>query len=84
MLSLGFSEAAAADAREHHFHATEKKRNLPDGSLEVRFTAGGLLEMAWHLFTWGSTVNVVRPRALRRLYGELLHEAARDNPPHKD
>jgi predicted DNA-binding transcriptional regulator YafY len=76
-----FSAAAAADAREHHFHATEKKRDLPDGSLEVRFTAGGLLEMARHLFTWGPAVNVVRPRALRKLYSDMLQEAARSNPP---
>jgi predicted DNA-binding transcriptional regulator YafY len=79
-----FSGTAAADAREHHFHATEKKQDLPDGSLEVRFTAGGLLEMAWHLFTWGPAVNVVRPPALRKLYGDLLQEAARSNPPLED
>ena len=70
-----FSKAAAADAREQHFHATEKKRDLPDGSLEVRFTAGGLLEMAWHLFTWGSSVRVIRPPELRKLYSDLLRDA---------
>jgi predicted DNA-binding transcriptional regulator YafY len=71
-----FSKAAAPDAREHHFHATEKKRELPNGSLEVRFTAGGLLEMAWQLFTWGSEVEVVGPPALRKLYADLLRDAA--------
>jgi len=79
-----FSPAAAMDAREYHFHATEQKRDLPDGSVEVRFTAGGMLEMAWHLFTWGSAVQVVRPRGLRKLYGALLQEAAHGNPPLRD
>jgi predicted DNA-binding transcriptional regulator YafY len=36
----------------------------PDGSLVVRFRAGGLLEMAWHLFTWGDQVEVVEPGEL--------------------
>jgi hypothetical protein len=31
--------------------------------LIVRFRAGGLLEMAWHLF-WGTEVQVLMPRKL--------------------
>lgn len=39
----------------------------PDGSLIVRFRAGGALEMSWHLFTWGSDVEVLEPAKLRKL-----------------
>jgi len=34
------------------------------GSLLVRFRAGGLLEMSWHLFTWGDEVEVIKPKRL--------------------
>ncbi len=70
-----FSPELAADAREHHFHPTEQRAELPDGSLELRFTAGGLQEMAWHLFTWGPGVEVVSPPELRELYASLLRDA---------
>jgi len=36
----------------------------PDGSLTVRFRAGGDLEMAWHLYTWGNQVEVLEPKNL--------------------
>ena len=70
-----FPATLAADAREHHFHPTEEKVDLPDGGLELRFAAGGLLEMAWELFTWGPGVEVVAPDALREQYATLLHGA---------
>jgi predicted DNA-binding transcriptional regulator YafY len=39
----------------------------PDGSLIVRFSASGHLEMAWHLYLWGDDVEVLAPPALRQL-----------------
>jgi predicted DNA-binding transcriptional regulator YafY len=62
-----FSPKAAPDAREFLFHPTQTIGDEPDGSLIVRFRAGGLLEMAWHLFTWGSEVQVLKPRKLKSL-----------------
>jgi predicted DNA-binding transcriptional regulator YafY len=35
-----------------------------DGSLTVRFRAGGDLEMAWHLYCWGDQVEVLAPQRL--------------------
>jgi hypothetical protein len=40
----------------------------PDGSLIVRFRAGGLLEMAWHLFTWRNEVKVLKLRKLNAYF----------------
>jgi predicted DNA-binding transcriptional regulator YafY len=40
---------------------TQEVELQPDGSLVVRFTAGGALEMAWHLYTWGRHVTVIQP-----------------------
>jgi len=75
-----FAPALAADALEHHFHPTEAKQKQPDGSVEVRFTAGGLREMAWHLFTWGPGVEILSPEPLRALYREMLRDAGGPTP----
>ena len=62
-----FTPKAAPDAHEFLFHPTQTMEDQPDGSLIVRFRAGGAQEMAWHLFTWGSEVEVVKPKRLKQL-----------------
>lgn len=61
-----FAATAAAAAEEFLFHPSQKMSRRSDGSLEVRFRAGGLLEMAWHLYCWGDQVEVLEPEALAR------------------
>jgi len=56
-----FSPAVAAEAEKFLFHPSQETNRHDDGSLTVRFTAGGRLEMAWHLQTWGREVRVVKP-----------------------
>lgn len=58
------SPEAADDARDYLFHPSQTMEEQPDGSLIVRFHAGGLLEMCWHLFTWGGAIRVVEPPEL--------------------
>lgn len=60
-----FSPAAAPTAREFLFHPTQEMTEEADGSLTVRFTASGHLEMAWHLYMWGDAVEVLAPEPLR-------------------
>ena len=60
-----FAPAAAPTAREFLFHPTQEMTEGEDGSLTVRFTASGHLEMAWHLYMWGDAVEVLAPTALR-------------------
>ena len=62
-----FSSKVAADARQYLFHPSQTFEDQPDGSLIVRFRAGGALEMTWHLFKWGHEVEVVKPLRLRTL-----------------
>jgi predicted DNA-binding transcriptional regulator YafY len=57
-----FSPEAAQDAREFLFHPAQTSEEQPDGSLIVRFRAGGAQEMAWHLLTWGDSVEVLEPQ----------------------
>ena len=59
-----FAPSAAATAREFEFHPTQKMVDEPDGSLLVQFNASGWVEMAWHLFSWGSAVEVIAPPQL--------------------
>jgi predicted DNA-binding transcriptional regulator YafY len=64
---LRFDPSAAPDARTYLFHPTQTLTDEGDGSLTVRFRAGGLLQMAQHLMTWGPTVAIIAPERLRNL-----------------
>ena len=63
---LRFDADAARDASAFLFHPDQSVEENEDGSLTVRFDAGGLDEMCWHLFTWGEGVTVEKPARLRR------------------
>jgi predicted DNA-binding transcriptional regulator YafY len=69
-----FSAEAAPLARQFQFHQSQVLEPCENGSLIVRFHAGGLLEMAWHLMTWGQHVEVLEPAALRALLPEKMPE----------
>jgi predicted DNA-binding transcriptional regulator YafY len=60
-----FSPRAAAHARGFEFHPAQVIEDQPDGSVIVRFSAAGHLEMAWHLYAWGHDVEVLAPERLR-------------------
>lgn len=64
-----FSPRASQVASEFLFHPNQEQEMLADGSLTVRFTACGWLEMAWFLYQWGEDVEVLEPVDLR----ELVH-----------
>lgn len=72
-----FSPEVAADAREYLFHPTQTMEEQPDGSLLVRFHAGGVLEMCWHLFKWGEAVEVLAPKRLRNAYRTMIESVRR-------
>lgn len=72
-----FAPQVADRAAEWRFHPTQTARRLPDGGLEVRFTACGWLEMTWHLYQWGDAVEVLAPSEL----AEMVHSARRGDFP---
>lgn len=79
---LRFDPEVADAARQFRFHATQQLLDRPDGSLEVRFRSGGLLEIARHIFTWGGTAQVIEPERLRQtLAAELDAVAVRNELP---
>lgn len=56
-----FDKEAATEAKRYVFHPTQQIFENPDGTLTVKFKAGGRLEMDWHLYTWGNHVKVIKP-----------------------
>ena len=80
---LRFNPDAAPDASTFLFHPSQTLQENDDGSLTVRFRAGGLEEMCRHLFSWGESVTVEKPAELReRLRGMCarLAEHHADSP----
>jgi len=67
---LRFAPEAAEDAAGWVFHPPQRMERDGDGGLVVRFRAGGMREMCWHLFTWGEAVTVVEPEELRNQLAE--------------
>lgn len=53
-----FVPDVAKEAACYQFHPKQKVEWMEDGSLLVRFRAGGRLEMEWYLARWGGTVEV--------------------------
>lgn len=53
-----FLPEVADEAATYVFHPRQETERLPDGSMVVRFRAGGRQEMAWYLARWGDNVDV--------------------------
>tara|TARA_R110002110_G_scaffold296500_3_gene510758 strand:- start:5573 stop:6565 length:993 start_codon:yes stop_codon:yes gene_type:complete len=62
-----FAPSAAPVARDFRFHPNQVMTDMPDGGLLVEFSASGWVEMAWHLVSWGRTVEVLDPPELRTM-----------------
>lgn len=70
-----FAPGAADRARRFQFHPQQNVTELPDGGIEVCFEASGHLEMCWHLYAWGDSIEVVSPPIL----AELVHSHRRSD-----
>jgi predicted DNA-binding transcriptional regulator YafY len=73
---LRFVPEVADEVDNFRFHPTQTITREADGSTVVRFRAGGLREMAWHLFTWGDAITIIAPKDLEAMMLECL-EASR-------
>jgi predicted DNA-binding transcriptional regulator YafY len=65
----------ADDALGWRFHPRQTVTQAEDGTVRVRFRAAGMLELAWHLFTWGDKVRVIAPDSLRETLVTELRKA---------
>ena len=67
-----FAPAVALAVAEYVFHPSQSIEQQRDGSTIVRFRTGGLMEMCWHLYTWGANVEVLEPPELVKLMKTAL------------
>lgn len=74
---LHVTPGGADEARGWRWHPTQTFEDQPDGSVIVRFTASGMRELAWHLFTWRDQVRIVAPERLKQVMAEELAAAMR-------
>jgi predicted DNA-binding transcriptional regulator YafY len=54
------------DFKNYRFHPSQTVEPHAQGGALVRFRASGMLELAWHLFTWGNKIEIVEPLSLRQ------------------
>ncbi|MET0294247.1 MAG: YafY family protein [Phenylobacterium sp.] len=80
-VALRIRPHGAPDALGWRFHANQTVEPQADGSVLVRFRASGMLELAWHLFTWGDKVEILGPERLRAMMAEQLALAGRSLAP---
>jgi len=62
----------AEEALGWRFHSTQTVVPEPDGAVIVAFRASGMLELAWHLFSWGDKVEILAPARLRDIMAEQI------------
>jgi predicted DNA-binding transcriptional regulator YafY len=72
---LRVTPVGAPEALKWRFHPTQTIEPQEDGSVIVRFRAGGRLELIWHLFTWGDTIEILEPPELQHAMVRELNSA---------
>lgn len=72
-----FVPEVADEVRNWQFHPMQTITEEADGSVTVRFTAGGIEEMCNHLFRWGDKVRIIGPEALREAWRTRIEAARR-------
>src|SRR6478672_3070690 len=63
---LRFAPEVAARVAEATWHPTQRMEAAPDGSLTWRATVAGTIEIRLWILSWGDSVEVVEPEALRK------------------
>lgn len=71
-VKLKFNPEVAPEVLNYHFHPTQKIKKQYDGSVIVKFRASGSLEICWHLFKWGTDVQILSPKSLKDEYYSLI------------
>lgn len=66
-VTLRFSPEKSRWIRDQIWHRDQKQRYLKDGSMEISFPVSEFSEIQREILRHGSDVEVIRPKALRRL-----------------
>jgi predicted DNA-binding transcriptional regulator YafY len=73
---LRFAPEVAARVAEATWHPTQRMEAAPDGSLTWRATVAGTIEIRLWILSWGDSVEVVEPEALRKDVASTHRRAA--------
>ncbi len=73
-VELLFEKQLAEDAKKYNFHPTQKITQNSDGTVSVRFDAGGEMEIIWHVFRWGEGCIIIAPKTLAENYKNYLQK----------
>ncbi len=76
-----FSPAVAASVVDRIWHPSQQVQRLKDGSVEVRFTAGGKLEILSWLLSYGAHAELLAPDAWRAELAEIATQMATQYQP---
>ncbi len=68
-------DAADYILRRDSWHPSEKRKILPDGSVELQFMVAGTLEIKKWIYSWIPHVEVIKPLSLRRQIHKELSRA---------
>ena len=72
---LRFRADQAPYVAERQWHPSQELKWLPDGSLELTFSAGGTFEITRWILGWGNAVEVIAPDSVRRQVYQILRTA---------
>ena|SRR5271157_2639471 len=78
-VQLRFKDWGAQIASERVWHSSQKTRSQPDGSLELTLKVAVTPELERWLWSWGDSVEVIRPLALRERLRTTHQRAAAVN-----
>ena len=67
-----FSAMVSDAVREYHFHPSQQIEEQHDGTLLLRFKAGGSKEMCWNVMGWEGHAEILEPSHLRQSYKEMV------------
>jgi len=67
---LQFRKEVSDEVITFLFHPHQKVIVNDDGTVNVSFRAGGFLQMAHHLMTWGTNVKILKPKKLKEMIGK--------------
>ncbi len=80
---VGFHDPSAARrALENRWHPSQQDEVMPDGTVGLCFEVAGVLEITPWILTWGDTIEVLEPVALRERLTTVALGMARRYAPH--
>ena len=78
---LRVAPEAADNAASSLFHPSQTVTREAGGALRVAFRAGGVQEMCWRLFTWGTAIILIALDSLRLFLAKIASAAAAHHSP---